>query len=415
MSSIVIALKDLQILFKDRGAVVLLFLLPLVFVVVFSGALAAIGGVEEEDSRIPLPVVNLDGAAASERLIEDLSDAGGLKLEIYSESQAMDLFEQAEIVRVLIIPVGFSSGLDQGEQVQLSLRSHQDADARKTEAVRLVIEGITRDMALESQIFASLRQMGEMQANNPTAASTFSIERSMEQARKQLESSEERPLIRLNQRLPLSPGEEPEPIPEGIQVTVSGFTVLFVFLIAQTTARSIYEEKKRGSFRRLLAAPLSKAALLSGKMLPNFLTALLQTLVIFAFGVFGMRLMGLTPLSLGDNPVLVVLIAVIVALCAVCLGVLIAAIARTENQIGGISSLLLWGMAVLGGSFIPLYFLERYLGSVTKIVPHYWANSAFNDVLVRGLGLEGVANELAVLLGFTALFIVVGLWRFDYD
>jgi ABC-2 type transport system permease protein len=415
MPSIVIAWKDLQILFKDRGAILLMFLLPLIFIVVFSGALAALGDSGNEDSRIPLPVVNLDGAQSSMDLVANLSTAGGISIEPYGGNEASELLDEGSLSRVLTIPFGFTTDLEQGKQVTLVLRNHPDADPQETEAVRLVIDGVARDMALESQIFASLRQMGEMQANAPEAQSAFSVERSMEQARSQFESAEEQPLVSVVQRLPTKPGEEPEEIPEGIQLTVSGFTVLFVFLIAQTTARSIYEEKKAGSFRRLLAAPMSKASLLSGKMLPNFMTALLQTAVIFAFGVIGMRLLGLTPLSLGDAPMLVVLIAVLVALCAVCFGILIAAVARTENQIGGLSALLLWGMAVLGGSFVPLYILERYLGPLPKVVPHYWANSAFNGVLVRGLAFEAVSTELMVLLGFTALFLIVGLWRFDFD
>jgi len=31
------------------------------------------------------------------------------------------------------------------------------------------------------------------------------------------------------------------------------------------------------------------------------------------------------------------------------------------------------------------------------------------------LGLADVTTDMAVLLGFTALFFVVGLWRFDFD
>ncbi len=412
MQTTVIALKDLQILFKDRGALLLMFLLPLIFIVVFSGALAAIGETEAEDSRIVLPVVDLDGAEAARKLVDDMEAAGGVRLEFYEEQDASSLLDEGELARVLTIPRGFSADLKDGRQVTLHLRSHTDADAQETEAVRLVIDGVGRDMALESQILASLRQMGEMQGET---SQVFTLERSMAQARSQFESAEEQPLVEVVQRLPNKPEQEREAMPEGIQLAVSGFTVLFIFLIAQTTARSIYEEKKTGSFRRLLAAPMSKASLLLGKMLPNFLTALFQAAVIFAFGLIGMRLLGLTPLSMGETPLLVVLIVVMVALCAVCLGVLIAALARTENQIGGLSGLLLWGMAILGGSFIPLFILDQFLGPLPKVVPHYWANSAFNDVLVRGLGPADVANELMVLLGFTVLFLIVGLWRFDFD
>ncbi len=415
MQTIVIALKDLQILFKDRGALLLMFLLPLIFIVVFSGALAAIGETEAEDSRIVLPVVDLDGAEAAQKLVDDLEVAGGVRLEFYEEQEASSLLDESELTHVLTIPSGFSADLEEGRQVTLHLRSHPDADAQETEAVRLVIDGVARDMALESQILASLRQMGEMQAVAPEGAQVFSIERSMAQARSQFESAEEQPLIEIVQRLPNTSAEESEEMPEGIQLAVSGFTVLFIFLLAQTTARSIYDEKKAGSFRRLMAAPMSKASLLSGKMLPNFLTALFQAAVIFAFALIGMRLLGLTPLSLGDNPWLVALIVVVIAICSVCLGILIAALAHTESQIGGLSGLLLWGMAILGGSFVPLFILEQFLGPLPKVVPHYWGNSALNDVLVRGLGPAEVATELMVLLGFAAAFLIFGLWRFEFD
>ena len=415
MQTIVIALKDLQILFKDRGALLLMFLLPLIFIVVFSGALPAIGETEAEDSRIVLPVVDLDGAEAAQKLVDDLEVAGGVRLEFYEEQEASSLLDESELTHVLTIPSGFSADLEEGRQVTLHLRSHPDADAQETEAVRLVIDGVARDMALESQILASLRQMGEMQAVAPEGAQVFSIERSMAQARSQFESAEEQPLIEIVQRLPNTSAEESEEMPEGIQLAVSGFTVLFIFLLAQTTARSIYDEKKAGSFRRLMAAPMSKASLLSGKMLPNFLTALFQAAVIFAFALIGMRLLGLTPLSLGDNPWLVALIVVVIAICSVCLGILIAALAHTESQIGGLSGLLLWGMAILGGSFVPLFILEQFLGPLPKVVPHYWGNSALNDVLVRGLGPAEVATELMVLLGFAAAFLIFGLWRFEFD
>lgn len=415
MQTIVIALKDLQILFKDRGALLLLFLLPLVFIVVFSGALAAIGAVEPEDSRILLAVVDLDDAEAAHNLIDDIEAAGGVRVELYGEQDAATQLDEGGLKRVLTIPSGFSAHLEDGQQVTLRLSNHPDADSQESQAIWLIIEGVARDMALESHIFASLRQMGEMQADAPEGAQVFSIERSIAQARSQFESAEEQPLVDIVQRLPNTSAEESEEMPEGIQLAVSGFTVLFIFLLAQTTARSIYDEKKAGSFRRLMAAPMSKASLLSGKMLPNFLTALFQAAVIFAFALIGMRLLGLTPLSLGDNPWLVALIVVVIAICSVCLGILIAALARTESQIGGLSGLLLWGMAILGGSFIPLFILEQFLGPLPKVVPHYWGNSALNDVLVRGLGPAEVATELLVLLGFAAAFLIFGLWRFEFD
>ena len=418
MNALHIALKDLRILLKDRGAVIQLFLLPLLFIAVFSGALAAIGTIDTDTRtpatlRVSLAAVDLDGGEAAGKLLDGINAAPGVLVGKYEQNRALALLDENKLAHVLTIPAGFTTDLSEGRQVALHLANHPDADNKETEAVRLVIESVARDMSLQRQILTSLQHMGDMQANAPVEyQEAFSAERLQGQARGQFER--EGTLVQLSQTYPSQAGSR-EAVPSAAQLTVPGFTIMFVFLTAQVTARSIYDEKKVGSFRRLLAAPLSRVSLLAGKMLPNLITGLIQTGVIFAFGTIGMRLLGLTPMTLGDAPLAVALVALLVALCSSSLGTLIAAVARTENQIGALSAVVLWVMGVLGGSFIPLFYLESFLGPLPQVVPHYWANRAFNDLMVRGAGLAGVAVEMAVLLGFTALFFVVGLWRFDFD
>jgi len=409
-----IARKDLQIFLKDRGSIVLLFLMPLLFILILSGALMEIGG-GEEDTGIPLTVVDLDGGQAARALLDGIEQAGGVRIEMMEEGAATAQLEENDIPRVLVIPAGFTSDFEDNEQATLRLISHPDASSEETEAVRLVIGGVARDMSLESQLIASLEQMGEMQAASAPEQPAFTTERIVAQARSQFERSRTQPLVALVERLPGRIAERRAEAEDMERFAVPALTVLFVFLTAQTAAQSIYDEKKVGSFRRLLAAPISKASVLIGKMLPAFLMALVQTAVTFAFGIFGLRLMGLTPLTMGSSPFGVVLVAVAVALCTSGFGILIAAVARTENQIGGLSNLLLWAMGILGGGIVPLFLLESFLGPAPKIVPHYWAIRAYNDLMIRGLGLADVTIEIAVLLGFTALFLAIGLWRFDYD
>ncbi len=413
MKTISITLKDLQILLKDRGTLFQLFILPLLFILVFSGALSAIG----KSGEVVLPrlgVVDLDGGTAAQTLLSKIEADGSVVIQTHSQDEAQALLDKKELDYVLTIPPNFSAGIAQSQSVKLRLVTSSGADPQKTTALRLVLESVAADMTLESQIIASLKQMGDMQSNNPETYQAFNTERILAQAHTQFARAQVEPLINIIQSIPQQETEK-EAAPDLSQSAVPGFTVLFVFLTAQTTARSIYEEKKIGSFRRLAAAPLSKAELLIGKILPNFITGLVQIAVIFTFASLGMRLLGLTPMSIERAPVGTILIAVILALCSSAFGIAVAAIARTENQISGLSTLLLWGMGLLGGSLIPLFVLERFLGPIPMIVPHYWANRALDDLLIRGLGMAAVALDLIVLLGFSLLFFVVGLWRFDFE
>jgi ABC-2 type transport system permease protein len=289
----------------------------------------------------------------------------------------------------------------------------KNADPQIIEAMRLLVDSIAADMTLESQIIASLKQMGEMQATAPEEYQVFSTERVLAQARSQFETAQERPLVTILQSVPQK--EASEETPDLSLSAIPGFMILFVFLTGQTTAHSIFDEKKVGSFRRLAAAPISKAQLLLGKILPNFIIALIQIAVIFAFGAFGLKAMGLTSLPIDKAPLNAILVAILLALCSSAFGITIAGLARTENQVAGMSTLLLWAMGLLGGCLVPLFILERFIGPLAMIVPHYWANKALNDLLIRGLGLADIYLSLIMLGVFSLIFFAIGLWRFDFE
>jgi ABC-2 type transport system permease protein len=419
MAAFSIAYKDLQIMLKNRGFIIQLFILPLLLTAIFSGALGSIGGSGQKDTRIPLAVVNLDTGGSSVEFINKVNTAGGVLAESYDQAQAQALLDEGKVMRVLTIPTNFSTSLANNQSTTVQITNHKDASMQETEAVRLVVAGVAQDMTLQSQILYSLQQMSDMQANAPAEfQQAFSVESMQNQAKSQFEATGTQELVSVAQRIPTQQAQEAllaEQNPTMEDVTIPGFAVLFVFMTAQSTALSIYNEKKVGSFRRLLAAPISKASLLVGKMLPNLVTGILQVVVIFAFGVWGLKALGLKPISLGSDPLALVLTLLLLVLCSTALGLVISAIALTEGQIGALSTLFLWGLGFLGGCFMPLFLLERFLKQVPMVIPHYWAKRALENLLVRGLSLADLGLELAVLSGFVLLFFAFGLWKFDFD
>jgi ABC-2 type transport system permease protein len=272
---------------------------------------------------------------------------------------------------------------------------------------------VTADLSLETQLIASFRQMADMQAPASPGEQAFTADIIVEQARSQFERSRTDPLLGIEESWPERLLEDEKAV-SPLTVSVSGFAVLFIFLTAQTTAQAMYEEKKVGSFRRLLAAPASKAAILVGKMTPNFVTGLAQLVVLLGTGVFVLPALGLGSMTLGKDPLALVLVCLVILLCSTSLGLLIAAIARTEGQVGGLSQVVLW---VFG--FAGILLLEIPAGSlfetVRQVIPHYWANTALVGLFVRGQGLADIMPSLMPLLGFTGAFLGVGLWRFEFN
>jgi ABC-2 type transport system permease protein len=407
-----VARKDIKIFLKERGTLLYLFVVPIVFILAFSG----VSGVESapKEEAITLPVVNLDaGSEASQTLLDALNQGGSVQCELYDEAKAEALLEKGIIKRVLTIPANYGSDLQSSHAVTLRLANASDASFTKSEAVHRVVTGVTADLSLESQLISSFRQMADMQAMISPEEQAFTTEIIIEQAQSQFERSRTEPLLGLEESWPEHLQEKDEQKINPVDIFVPGFTVLFIFLTAQTTAQSLYEEKKMGSFRRLLAAPISKPTILLGKVVPNFITGLTQIIVLFGTGVFVLPLLGLDSMAIGNDPLALVVVSLTVLLCSTSLGVLIAGIARTEAQISGVSQVVLW---IFGFAAIWMDQIASIspFDIISKLIPHTWANGAFLDLFVRGQGLTDIVPSILVLLGFTLAFFAIGLWRFDY-
>ena len=414
MNALHIALKDIQIYLKDRGNIVNLFLVPLAFIFAISTAVSGFGA--EEDEPIALPVVNLDpGSEASQALIEGLNADGGVKVELYNQDEALAQLDDLGIAVVLTIPAGFSQDIEAGRPVTLQMLNHPNADKREIEALLRAVNGVAQEESLITQLIASLSQMGEMQATGPDEPQAFTPNRNVAQAQSQFERSKTSPLVVVEQTRPQALVEAVED-PNVLQQNIPGYTIIIVFATAVLTAASIYDEKKVGSFRRLLAAPIGKATMLVGKMIPNFVIALIQVVVIFAVSILVLPSLGLERLTLGDDPLALVLVSLALALCSTAFGVLIAALVRTEGQINTMGSLGVWGLGALGGCILPVFVLEGMsLGPISRLTPHNWAIQAYHDLLIRGRGLADVTTEIVALLVFSAIFFTIGVWRFEFD
>src|SRR5690606_2681212 len=130
------------------------------------------------------------------------------------------------------------------------------------------------------------------------------------------------------------------------QITVPGNAVLFGFFIALTVAMAFSADRRTGTWRRLLAAPIPRWKVLGATLVPYFVIGLCQLAFLFGVGVlvFGMQIAG--------SVLALVALSVAVVTCAVSLGLLFAALGGSEKQLGAIGSVVLLVMGVLGGCMV---------------------------------------------------------------
>lgn len=203
--------------------------------------------------------------------------------------------------------------------------------------------------------------------------------------------------------------------PTAVQHNVPAWTLFGVFFIAQNLATSVLEERRLGTVTRLLVSPAPRSALLLGKLLPCLVVNLAQVAVLFGVGVFLMPVLGAPGLALGAHPFALIPISVAASLSATGLGLLLATLARTLEQLGGIGTMVTLTMAALGGVMVPRSIMPATMRSLGLATPHAWALGAYQDVLIRSQGLAHVLPAIGMLVGFAALFFTFALVRFRWE
>jgi len=185
---------------------------------------------------------------------------------------------------------------------------------------------------------------------------------------------------------------------------------MFSFMLVLTVGWLFVAERRQGTMLRLRAAPLSRGAILLGKMLPCFLLSLIQGFVLLVAGklVFGM--------SWGPQPLWIVPVVVSTSFAAVGLAMLVASVARTETQVAIFGTLLVLVLAGVSGCLMPRDLMPEQMKQISRVTPHAWALDAYGQLLINPQPEVGIVMlACAMLVGFGIAFTAFAWWRLKLE
>ncbi len=417
-----LTIKDLKVIFKDTGGVAALFLMPAMFIIVMSNALAGTFG-GGNDQLINVLVVNLDHGKTGAALVDDLKASGGINVETNWENQPLTRAQAEQLIAeqkrniAIVIPKDFSHALQkaafdnhaQSAQVELVV------DPATSEQVLGPVKGALVGLSQQAAFKKLLPQgIGLMLDNiNQNGGSVPTAMRSALEDDGGFTTGNSKQLVVIKETQPAN--MKIEQYPNTVQQNVPGWALFGVFFISGILAQSILEEKRTGAFRRLVAAPMSRSTVLLGKLVPHVIVNLIQITILFLVGYFVLPLTGLPRLEWGAHPEGLIVVSICASITANALGLLLAAIAKSEQQLGGLSTLLVLTLAAIGGVMVPRFVMPQFMQSLGVISPHAWALNAYQDILVRGYGVAEILPECAVLLAMAVVMFGVAVRRFKWD
>jgi ABC-type multidrug transport system permease subunit len=185
---------------------------------------------------------------------------------------------------------------------------------------------------------------------------------------------------------------------------VPSYTVMFSFALILIVGWLFVSERRRGTLKRLRAAPLTRPQLLLGKFLPCLALAVAQGVFLLAAGklAFGLG-WGPDTWSLVGQAAMLLPVVVATALAAMGLAMLVAALARTEMQVAIYGAVLVLALGLVGGCVVPREMMPQAAQDVSQWTPNGWALNAYQQLMMRSdPNLSIVAASAAKLSLFGA-------------
>jgi len=408
-NSLAVAWKDLLIVLKDKGALAVYFLMPLLFASLLGMAFGNTAS-GETTIEIAVLVVDQDGGSYGEMLADGLKGAEVLVVEELADALLADQkVANGDAAAALVIPAGFTAKIDAGEPVEATIIK----DPTQQEAANIVAGIANQAMSeigmlgeLRYGIHAVLAQAPEyheapLQMRQAVEAQTLGVMWT------QVQQMRQNPAIAVSHEA-VAGAQELQPW-DPITYYIPSFTVAFAFFLIGQMAKTLLQEKEEGTLRRLISSPMPRGAVIGGKILAYMAVVFLQVLVMFAAGY------ALFKMPLGESPLALLGLTLALALAAASLGMLLGALCRSSKQADQLGMALGFVLLALGGSIFPLWRAEGFVGTLSRLTPSSWGIEGYMGVIADGWTLANTAPNILALIGFAVVFFAVAVWRFKFD
>ena len=443
---LILLAKDFANLRRNRAALVLTFVVPMVIIYVV-GLVFGLGRTDSGPSGIPLAVVNQSDSPAAAKLVAALQAEKSFRIVTQfvnpdkttrplAEADLRPLIRDRQFSYALVIPPDLLSDSRLGLHLKILSDPRNDIEDQ-------IVSGI-----LQKTIFSNVPQLlgQSLQARAKKflgAAGADSFNRAIvRDVVNTFGGDPDRILARveegnfgfdrLAQTLTPTAGANGTPATGGAtdifsrivaidreQVVgkdvkspaatriVGGYAVMFLLFALSNSAAAFFDEKNSGVFQRLLSSPVSRAQLLWSRFLYGVLFGLGQLLALFFAGhlLYGVDVFGH----------LVNLIIVCTSVAAACtgFGMLLAAVSRSPEAARSLATLLVITMSACGGAWFPVSLMPEFMQHIARYTLVYWAIEGFGAVLWAGNEFTQILPILGILLGTTAVVMTIAVWRFN--
>jgi len=396
---------------RDRGALILSFVVPIVFFSIFAGIF---GAQRSKTPRTTLAIADEDRTERSKELIEALKAESALRIveskkddpKKFDAASAEAYVREGDAPVALVIPKGFANW-------KIDFSSAADAPAFRLLAdsadpvADQVVNGLLQKTIMTSMpdmMMSSGVDQVDKWSGGLSPAQRATIQQNMDQM-KALRAAAPAGTVKAStgELIKITKtdimGENKSNVV--VALYAAGIGVMFLLFTASNAGGALLEEAESGTLDRILTTRVNMTTLLMGKFAYLWTLGFMQLCVMFLWGA------AIFKLDLFGHLAGFFMMAIPTTFCTAAFGLLLASFCRTRAQLGAISTLVVLTVSALGGSMFPRFLMPEKLQKAGLVLFNSWALDGFTNVFWRETPLSALLLPMGMLLGFGIVFFAV--------
>ena len=340
----------------------IVFLIPVLQTIIFGFA------IDMDIQHISTVVYDMDRSLESRRLVERFENTKTFKIvgEVYSDPEIRRRIVAGAAKVGIIVPPDYSAKLLRGDQA----------------TAQMLVDG--SDSTVANNAVLTARGVGQV-------VSAELAGQSLEQL-----AVEVRPRVLFN----------PDLISANFYVP-GLIGIIMQVVTTMLTAFAIVRERERGTLEQLVVTPVSRAALILGKLVPYAVIGMLETLFVLALLRF------LFQVRVEGDAFLLLALSALFLLPALSMGILISTVATNQAQAMQISILIIMPSILLSGFAFPRETMPWPIYAISCAIPVTYYVQILRGVILRGAGIAALWPQTLILAGFAVVLVVFSALRFQ--
>lgn len=188
---------------------------------------------------------------------------------------------------------------------------------------------------------------------------------------------------------------------------ILGMTIMMSCMMGM--GATIAGERETGELARLFMTPTSVSTVIGGKIAAKLLIELVRALILILMAII------LFHVSIKGGILQTFIVLVFGALCFVGFGIMLSARTQTQEDYAQVVLPFSMPMMFVSGVFYPIETMPWILQKLAYVFPLTYLNDAMRGIMLKGQSLGDVWLDLIILVGYTLLFFIIGVKRFNRD